>query len=126
MSFKAIQTTFSKVLKRTIRNVLHIHVVKYGSLYNDEINVLEILAKQIRDSINKRYRKVFMNIPFKGKKLEKFLELDVLGVWPFRNFDEKKEIYINDDDLYEIIMSDYDWTKEYKNIMLSSHEDDDC
>ena len=126
-AFKAIQTTITKALKQTIRDVLHIHYVKYGSLYDEESNVLEVLAKQIRERVNKRFGKAFRSIPFKGKKLEKFLELPVLGVWPFREFDERKELYINDDDLYEIIMSDYEWTKEYKNIMLSSHDysDDD-
>ena len=121
MSFKAIQTTISKALKQTICRVIDIHLAKHGSLYDEESNVLEVLAKQIRKHINKRFGKVFRSIPFKGKKLEKFLELPVLGVWPFREFDEKKELYINDDDLYEILMGCEEF-EVYKNIMLSSHE----
>ena len=89
-SFQAIQTILSKALKQTICDVLNSHLAKTGSLYNEEINVLEVLAKTIRKRINKRFGKAFRNIPFKGQKLEKFMKLEVLGVWVFRNFDEKK------------------------------------
>ena len=124
MSFKTIQTIITKALKQTICQVLNVHLAKTGSLYDDEINVLEVLAKTIRKRINKRFGKAFRSIPFKGKKLLHFMELEVLGVWVFRNFDDKKEIYINDDDLYEIIMGCEEF-EEYKNILLKEHELED-
>ena len=123
-SFQSILSIITKALKQTIYDVLNVHLTKYGTLYNDEINVLKVLAKLIRERINKRFGKAFRSIPFKGKKLEKFMELELLGVRVFRFFDEEKELYINDDDLYEIIMSCEEF-EEYKNILLKEHESED-
>ena len=120
-----IQSRVAKALKEVICEVLDQHLAIHNSFYGEEIYVLGQLAKVIRERMNKRFRKLFRSIPYRGKKLLRFMELEVLGVRVFRLFDEDKKLYFNDDDLYDLIMGEYEWTEKYKAVLMESDEDDD-
>ena len=119
---KSIQSRIAKALKQVICEVLDTHLAMHNSLYDEEIYVLGHLAQSITSLMNKRFRKLLRSIPYRGKKLEAFMNLEVLGVKVFRFFDEEKKIYFNDDDLYDLIMGDHEWTQKYKSLMLESDE----
>ena len=120
-----IQSRIAKALKQVICETLNTHLAIHDSLYDEEIYVLGQLAQTIKERMNKRFRKLFRSIPYRGKKLERFMNLEVLGVRVFRFFDEEKKLYFNDDDLYDLIMGEYEWTEKYKAVLMESDEESD-
>ena len=122
---KPIQSRIAKALKQVICEVLDTHLAMHNSLYDEEIYVLGHLAQSIKERMNKRFRKLLQNIPYRGKKLERFMNLEVLGVRVFRFFDEEKKLYFNDDDLYDLLMGEYEWTEKYKAVLMESDEESD-
>ena len=120
-----IQSRIAKALKEVICETLNTHLAIHNSLYDDEISVLTLLAQSIKERMNKRFRKLFRSIPYRGKKLEAFMNLEVLGVRVFRFFDEEKKLYFNDDDLYDLLMGEYEWTEQYKAVLMESDEESD-
>ena len=122
---KAVQSRIAKALKQVICEVLDKHLAIHGSLYDEEIYVLGQLAKSIRERMNKRFKKLLHSIPYRGNKLLRFMELEVLGVRVFRLFDEEKKLSFNDDDLYDLIMGDYEWTEKYKAVMMENDDESD-
>ena len=120
----SIQSRIAKALKQVICETLNTHLAIHNSLYDDEISVLTHLAQTITKLMNKRFRKLLRSIPYRGNKLERFMNLEVLGVRVFRFFDEEKKLYFNDDDLYDLLMGDHEWTQKYKAVLMES--DDEC
>ena len=120
-----IQSRIAKALKQVICETLNTHLAIHNSLYDDEISVLTHLAQTITKLMNKRFRKLLRSIPYRGNKLERFMNLEVLGVRVFRFFDEEKKLYFNDDDLYDLIMGEYEWTQKYKAVLMESDEESD-
>ena len=120
-----IQSRIAKALKQIICEVLDTHLAIHDSLYDEEIYVLGQLAQTIKERMNKRFRKLFRSIPYRGKKLEAFMNLEVMGVRVFRFFDEEKKLYFNDDDLYDLLMGDHEWTQKYKAVLMESDEESD-
>ena len=120
-----IQSRIAKALKQVICETLNTHLAIHDSLYDEEIYVLGQLAQTIKERMNKRFRKLFRSIPYRGKKLEAFMNLEVMGVRVFRFFDEEKKLYFNDDDLYDLLMGDHEWTQKYKAVLMES-ESDEC
>ena len=120
-----IQSRIAKALKEVICETLNTHLAIHNSLYDEEIYVLGHLAQTISSLMNKRFRKLLRSIPYRGKKLERFMNLEVLGVRVFRFFDEEKKLYFNDDDLYDLLMGEYEWTEQYKAVLMESDEESD-
>ena len=118
-----LKTVFTKSLVSCLHKEFKAHRNDFN---NDMINPLELIARATNQKMNKWFRNLLKCISFKGREAKEFKWLNICGVYPFRFFDDDKQFYINDDDVFELMIRSDEFSKYlyWFNARFSDDESD--
>ena len=103
--------------------------VDKGVFDNDEVNALEIVAQEINNRMNRKFKRLFKCFPVNNTPItSEFEYLALFGVYPFKGFRQKQEFHISEKDVFSLIMTSKAF-KHFQSLLInddSEEGDDNC
>ena len=99
--------------------------VDKGVFDNEEINALEIVAQEINNRMNRKFKRLFKYFPVNYTGTASELEyLGLFGVYPFKSFRQKQEFHISEKDVFSLIMTSKAF-KHFQSLLINDDSEED-